>query len=123
MTTALIEPVEIVIVNHVVAALKTIKSANGTFYTDPRRIYELYGNAIEIAAPGEQGAHAKMPDIDHFQLNLGEIRLLLLPPLVAVVLDQFATLDPGSPVPLKMLLDPVVVYPAIHSVLHVQHGQ
>lgn len=48
MTTTLAEPVEIRIVDDVVKALKTIKSGNDTFYTDPRRIYELYGNALEI---------------------------------------------------------------------------
>ena len=48
MTTTLAEPVEIRVVNNVIAALETIKSGNDTFYTDPRRIYELYGNALEI---------------------------------------------------------------------------
>jgi hypothetical protein len=49
MSTTLADPVEVRIVDEVVATLGTITSANDEFYSDPRRIYELYGNSIEVS--------------------------------------------------------------------------
>ena len=64
-----------------------------------------------------------MPDIDHFQPHLLHVRGLFFPPLVADVIHQLATLDPSGAVPLEALVDPVVVDPTVHTMLHLQHVQ
>ena len=50
-----------------------------------------------------------MPDINDLQAHLFKVGLLLFPPFIAVVLYELATFDPGSPVPLKLLLLPLLV--------------
>ena len=47
--TTLADPVDVRLVDDVVAKLEAITSANDTFYSDPRRVYRLYGNAIEVS--------------------------------------------------------------------------
>ena len=69
----------------------------------------------------EQGRHPEVPDIDHLQAHLLEVRILFFPPLVTVMIDQFPALDPGSAVPFKILGNPVLMHTGIHIVLHGQH--
>jgi hypothetical protein len=44
----LAEPVDVQILDDVVSKLEAITSANDTYYSDPRRVYRLYGNAVEV---------------------------------------------------------------------------
>ena len=62
-----------------------------------------------------------MPDINNFEADLLQVWFLLLPPLITIVLYEFATLNPGCPVLFKILLYPIRMYPGIHFVLHGQH--
>ena len=64
-----------------------------------------------------------MLDIDHLQPHLLHVGGLLFPPLVADVIHQLATLDPSGAVPLEALVNPVVVDPTVHTMLHLQHVQ
>ena len=39
------------------------------------------------------------------------------------MVHQLTTLDPGGSVPLKVLVDPVLMDSAVHTMLHLQHVQ
>lgn len=81
----------------------------------------LVGNLLYHFALRKQGGEAEMPDINHLEAHLLELGHLFLPPLVAVVLDELAALNPGRTIPGKILLHPVFMHPRVHAVLHDQH--
>lgn len=43
-----LESVDVRILDEVIERLEEIKSANNVYYSDPRRVYRLYGNALEV---------------------------------------------------------------------------
>ena len=67
-------------------------------------------------------AEREMHDVDDFELHLHHVRILLLPPLPAVVLKHLRGLYPDGPVPLLTGTAPARVHLAVHSILQLQHG-
>jgi len=82
---------------------------------------DFRGKLLNILARLKQCRKTEMPDVDDLQGYLFDIRLLLFPPLVTIMLDELTAFDPGGAIPLKVLLDPVLMNPGIHTILHGEH--
>ena len=98
------------------------RAANILIFARMRQfIRDSSGNSLVVVTLQQVITHCEVHDIDQFEPDLLQLRLLLLPPFPAVMIEHFRAFRPDRAVPGVASLAPVGVDAGIHRILHLEH--